>query len=100
LALLTLSLAEMAVYVDREENPFGRRIMCHMLADSLEELHAMADKIGMKRSWYQPKSTPHYDLCQLQRLMAVQAGAIEIDRKRTVQIIREWRARQQHQYTC
>lgn len=66
-------------------------MMCHMLADSLDELHAMALAIGMKREWFQPISTPHYDLDVELRAMAVERGAIEIDRKRTVQIIREWR---------
>lgn len=83
----------MPVYVDQSENKFGRMVMCHMLADTLEELHAMAEKIGMRRSWYQPKSTPHYDVCKSRRALAIQYGAIEIDRDRTVEIIREWRRR-------
>ena len=57
----------MAVYVDKEENAFGRMIMCHMVADTLEELHAMADRIGMRRSWFQPRSSPHYDLSKSRR---------------------------------
>lgn len=83
----------MSVYVDSEENPFGRMVMCHMLADSLEELHDMAAKIGMKRSWFQPRSTPHYDLSKSRRAAAVKLGAIEIDRYRTVEIIKAWRAK-------
>jgi len=85
----------MSVYVDHQQNAFGRMKMCHMLADSLEELHAMADRIGMKREWFQQLSTPHYDLSKTRRALAVKAGAIEIDAKRTVQIIREWRQRSQ-----
>lgn len=81
----------MSVYVDRCENPFHGMLMCHMLADSLKELHEMADKIGMRREWFQPKSTPHYDLCQTRRKLAVLHGAIEIDRSQTVEIIRAWR---------
>ncbi len=83
----------MAVYVDKEQNPFRGMVMCHMLADSLEELHAMAARIGMKRAWFQPKSTPHYDLCQDRRRLAIAYGAVEIDRVRTVEIIHQWRAR-------
>jgi len=50
-------------------------IMCHMLADTVDELHAMADKIGLKREWYQPKSIPHYDVCQAKRRLAIKNGA-------------------------
>ena len=57
----------MTVYVDNARNGYGRMILCHMLADTLEELHEMADAIGMKRSWFQPKSTPHYDVCLMRR---------------------------------
>lgn len=83
----------MAVYVDQARHPFRGMVMCHMLADSLEELHDMALLIGMKLEWFQPTSTPHYDLDVERRASALQHGAIEIGRKRTVEIIREWRSR-------
>lgn len=39
---------------------------CHMTADSLEELHAFAAKLGLKRAYFQGppkhKDFPHYDL--------------------------------------
>ena len=41
------------VYVDDYNAPYGRMTMCHMMADTLEELHAMADKIGIARKWFQ-----------------------------------------------
>lgn len=52
---------------------------CHMFADSLEELHDMALKIGMKRLWFQISKSgiPHYDLSKSRRKMAVSLGAIE-----------------------
>lgn len=69
----------MAVYVDAAVHPFGRMMMCHMVADSLDELHAMADAIGINRKWFQRhNSLPHYDICKSKRALAVQHGAVEI----------------------
>lgn len=55
----------MPVYVDNSSHRFGRMVMCHMLADSPDELHAMADRIGVARRHFQgDASTPHYDICK------------------------------------
>ena len=75
----------MSVYVDASQYGFGRMMMCHMIADSLEELHAMADRIGVQRRWFQDPNTmkvsfPHYDIAKSKRALAVAAGAIECDR--------------------
>jgi hypothetical protein len=71
----------MTVYVDDMRANFGRMVMCHMVADTVEELHAMADQIGVARRWYQgPPVTrnPHYDIALSKRALAVQFGAKEI----------------------
>ena len=54
----------MSVYVDDMRAPFGRMIMCHMIADTSDELHAMAARIGVARKWCQYPSTSkeHYDI--------------------------------------
>ncbi|WP_026986530.1 DUF4031 domain-containing protein [Fodinicurvata fenggangensis] len=73
----------MAVYVDDVAIPYGRMKMCHMWADSREELLAMADRIGVARRWLQqpPKASwVHFDISQSKRAMAVQDGAVECDR--------------------
>ena len=83
----------MAVYVDQARHRYGRMIMCHMVADTPEELHAMAERIGMRREWFQADaSTPHYDVSRTRRTAAITAGAIEVDRRGMVAIIRRLRA--------
>jgi len=37
------------VYVDDMRAPFGRLVMCHMIADTDGELLEMADRIGVQR---------------------------------------------------
>ncbi len=52
---------------------------CHLFADTLEELHQFASKIGMKRVWFQDHPRlPHYDLTERRRARAVLAGAKEV----------------------
>lgn len=69
------------------------RQWCHMISDtSDEELHEFAAKIGMKRSWSQPKSSPHYDLTPSRRAKAVQLGAVEVTRNDFVAALRRRRA--------
>lgn len=73
----------MSVYVDPLRNHGGSATFrwkqsCHMYADTLDELHAMALAIGMKRSWFQDKlSMPHYDLVESRRRDAVRRGSVE-----------------------
>jgi alkylhydroperoxidase/carboxymuconolactone decarboxylase family protein YurZ len=82
----------MSVYVDTARNPFGRMVMCHMIADTLPELHAMAQAIGMDRAWFQPLSFPHYDVSLSRRALAVERGAVEVDKYRLVEIMKAKRA--------
>ena len=66
------------IYVDNYEGKLGRMIMCHMLSDNIEELHEFASKLGLKRSWFQNGSAPHYDLSKEKRAQALKLGAIEL----------------------
>lgn len=84
----------MAVYVDDMRAPYGRLILCHMVADTDEELHAMAALIGVSKRWHQKAGTPqsHYDICLTKRAKAVAAGALEITMRETGRIIKRKRA--------
>lgn len=70
----------MAVYVDDMRAKFRRMVMCHMIADTEEELHAMAAHIGISKRWHQspPEHFSHYDICMKMRALAITAGALEI----------------------
>lgn len=73
----------MTVYVDDMRAPFGRMIMCHMTADTEEELLAMARKIGVAVKWHQYPGThkSHFDICLSKRALAVAAGAKEVTQR-------------------
>lgn len=70
-----------AVYVDNMEAQFGRMKMCHMIADSTDELLSMADSIGVQRKWIQYPHTAkeHFDIAKSKRRLAIFHGAVNID---------------------
>lgn len=51
---------------------------CHLTTDGpLIQLHAFAERIGMKREWFQDhRIAPHYDLTPSRRARALQLGAV------------------------
>lgn len=56
-----------------------------MRADTLEELHEMAERLGMRREWFQDKpGAPHYDLIPEAREQAIVFGAIVLTRREWV----------------
>lgn len=56
----------------------GRMKMSHMVADSEAELHEMADRLDLKRSWCHRSSIVHYDVCMSKREEAIHLGAIPL----------------------
>lgn len=70
----------MSVYVDDMAASYGRMTMFHMIADTSEELLAMADTIGVSRKWIQNAGSyrEHFDICKAKRVLAVKSGAVEI----------------------
>lgn len=81
----------MTVYVDDVRHEFGSMIMCHMWADNLDELFAMADNIGVQRKWlqghpelslpkYRKASWVHFDIALSKKTLAIKQGAILTDK--------------------
>ena len=81
------------MYVDSARNPYGRMLMCHMVADGVGELLEMADRIGLARRHFQRGSFPRFDLSQSNRSRGVSAGAIVVDRHGLVAVMRRNRQR-------
>lgn len=72
----------LAVYVDNARISWRGRRWCHLVADSLEELHRFATSLGLKRVWFQSQaSLPHYDVTVEFRAIALTRGAKEADRR-------------------
>lgn len=72
----------MTVRVDELQTPINakhrcfREGFCHLTADSLDELHAFAKQLRLKRAWFQPhRLMPHYDLTLRKRAQALRLGA-------------------------
>lgn len=71
--------------VDSMRARYRGMIMCHMAADNKQELHAMADAIGVARRWYQGD---HYDICLAKRRLAMGLGAQEVSCRVLLRIAR------------
>lgn len=73
----------MSVYVDDAVTPWRGRRWAHMMADTLDELHAMAARLGIPRRAFQDRrSGAHYDLTEDLREDALRMGAVAISRHR------------------
>lgn len=79
------------VYVDTMNCGYGRMIMCHMMADTTDELLAMADKIGVQRKWLQYPGTKHehFDVCLSKKKKAIELGAKEINRTELKELLQK-----------
>lgn len=72
----------MTVYVDKvqfyPQSSLKQKRWCHMGTDGpIEELHAVAERIGLRRAWFQDKpGHPHYDLFPSKRRLALSMGLV------------------------
>jgi len=72
----------MSVYVDNVKIPFKDQYWCHLMADTLEELHQFTQLLGIDpRLFHRTASYPHYDITVEMREMVIQHGAIQADRR-------------------
>ena len=77
------------VYVGKREYKYGRMIMSHMVADTLIELHEMAQTIGIQKKYFQDKKgKPHYDVCKEKKMEAIALGANEVDDRKIIELYR------------
>ena len=73
----------MAVYVDDAVTLWRGQRWAHLMADSLDELHAFAAALGMPRRAFQDKTSgAHYDVDAGLRARAIELGALPISRHR------------------
>ena len=80
----------MSVYVDNEQIPWRGRFWCHMVADTLSELHEFAEKLGLRRSWFQDHGRYwHYDITVNKKNQALKLGAVPGDKRIIVSLAKK-----------
>jgi hypothetical protein len=78
------------IYVDSAIHRWRGQLWCHIFSPDIDALHSFMASIGSRRQWFQEPgltpgvSWPHYDANQRRREMAIAAGAVPLDRHRTV----------------
>ncbi len=66
--------------VTEYETTLRYKSFSHMVSTvGRDELHAMADKLGLKRAWFQTGSFDHYDIVPTKRALAIQHGAVAVN---------------------
>ena len=78
------------VYIGKRKWKYRNMLMSHLIADTLEELHAMAKALGINTIHFQNKpNQPHYDICQAKKKIAISMGVQEISDKQIILILKE-----------
>jgi hypothetical protein len=79
------------VYIGTRKYKYGRMIMSHMVADSLDELHNMAQFIGIPQKYFQnKKGKPHYDVSQVKKRKALALGAKEVNDRQIIKVLKNF----------
>lgn len=83
----------MAVYVDSANISFRQDKWCHLLADSLDELHDFALLINVDKRWFHKNASyPHYDITVRTREIAISRGALPSNRKKIIECAKKLKA--------
>ncbi len=83
----------MAIYVDDEQIPWRGKLWCHLVANTLPELHEFAQKLGLRRAWFQGGTVyPHYDVTVSVRDKALALGALMGDRRTIITCAKQLKA--------
>jgi len=87
----------MTVYVDDARIParVGRLSArwSHLTADTQAELHSFAERLGLRRAWYQdkPRGLWHYDVTESKRRQAITLGTEPTAARDPEAFARVWR---------
>lgn len=82
----------MSVFVDDAAIEYRGNKRHHLAADCVQELHAFAAGIGIKRCWFHRGARfAHYDITDSQREQAIAAGAHAVTSR---ELVLRMRARQ------
>ena len=89
---MSVYVDEMSVCVPNENWRYKQS--CHLVADTVEELHYFAGRMRLNPAWFQDKpELPHYDLTRRMRLLAVKLGAIEVNRIKISALMKMYRSK-------
>ena len=84
----------MTVYVDDAVTLWRGERWAHLMADTLDELHAFAARLGIPRRAFQDKTSgAHYDVTAQLRERAIALGAVVISRHADRDLVRRVIAR-------
>jgi hypothetical protein len=75
----------MPVYVDDARISWRGNQWCHLVADTVDELHEFAARLGLRPEWFQRKTLyPHYDVTTSVRERALKLGAVAAHKETVV----------------
>jgi hypothetical protein len=89
------------VYIDDAVHPWRGERWAHLMADTLPELHALAQQLGIPRRAFQNRpSGVHYDVPAPLHAQAVALGALAISRHTDRALLRQVIANARAQYSA